>query len=323
MKISVVIPNWNGVDYLKICLPSLIKQSFKDFEIIVIDNGSNDDSINYLEKKYSQIKIIKLKENLGFSKATNAGIKTSKGEYIFLLNNDTKLDKNCLKYLIDATKKNPQISFFATKILNFDKKNLIDNAGDFIDSVGHLYSRGFQKKDGSKYNQEKLIFAGSGGAVLIKKDLFKKIGYFDEDYFFYMEDIDFFFRAQLAGFTGLFVPSAIIYHKHGGTSSKNAKFYEPLIFKNTTETVIKNFPNSLLMHDLNWLKIILVHLNTVRYLVSKGLSLETFKVEWYLLSNWSKILSKRKKIQQSKKVNDQYIIDQVLSKKFKVGGLLF
>lgn len=320
--VSIIIPNWNGLDHLEICLPSISKQTFKNFEVIVVDNGSSDQSVDFVKTNFPNFKIIKFKKNWGFSKAVNVGIKYSTSNYIFLLNNDTEIDKNCLKYLLEAAKSHLEVGFIAAKILNFSSRNLIDNAGDYIDSVGHLHSRGFGKKDGPEFSREQYIFASSGGGSLFKREVFKKVGYLDEDYFFYMEDIDLCLRAQLAGFKGWYQPKARIYHRRMGSVTKLENSTEPLIFKNMTQTVIKSFPRTLLLNNLNLLKIILVHLNTIKYLFSKGLILETIKVEIELILNLKKILAKRKKVQSLKAVSDGYLLANIPKRKFKVGKLL-
>lgn len=323
IQVSVIIPNYNGLDFLKICLPSLKRQTFKNLEIILIDNGSSDESLKFVKKDFPEVIYIKLTKNLGFSKAVNLGIKKSKGKYIVLLNNDTKVDKRCIQFLIEAAINHKDVGFISAKILNFDKKNLIDNAGDYIDSVGHLYSRGLGQKDGPKFNEGEYIFLGTGSGTLFKKELFEKIGFFDEDFFFYMEDADLSFRAQLAGFKGWFEPKAIIYHKRAGSASKNPSVFEPMVFRNMTELVLKDFSGSLFFGNLNWLKIILVHLNTLKYLFSKGYFLQTAAAEWYLITNLGRILRKRKRVQKLKVVRDSYIKKNIKIKKFTAGRLFF
>lgn len=314
-KLSVVIPTWNGLELLKVCLPSLIKQTFKDFEVIIIDNGSGDDSVKYIQKNFPSFKIIKLPKNIGFAGAVNKGIKKALGKYIILLNNDTEVDKNCLKYLIEAADKHSGVGMVAAKIKNFYQRNIIDNAGDEIDVVGHSFTRGIGKKDNQKFNLPGYIFLVTGGGSLFKKEVFNKIGLFDEDYFLYMEDIDLSFRAQLAGFKAWYEPKAIIYHKRMTTSAKNMSFVEPACFRNMTMNIIKDYPLSLLLHNFNWIKIILVNLNTFKYLAGKGYLWGALKAELDVLKSLRCLLKKRKKIQSLKTVSDEYIIENVKERK--------
>lgn len=313
--VSIIIPTWNGISLLKVCLSALKKQTFKNFEVIIVDNGSSDGSSKYIKSNFPKYKIIHLSKNLGFATAVNFGIKESLGKNIFLLNNDTEIDKDCLSLLNDKLKQK-EISFVVPKMLNFYKRDVLELAGNkfVIDSVGHLYSLCVGKKDNKKYNQEGYTFLAPGGAVLFNRDVFKKIGLFDESYFLYLEDADLSLRAQLAGFKGWYEPKAVVYHM-GKASSKNISFVEPECFRNVMVTIIKNFPNKLLIYNFNWLKIILVNLNTIKYLAGKGYLWEALKVDWYILTNIKKLLGKRKEIQSLKVVSDEYIINNVLDKK--------
>lgn len=322
VKLSVIIPNWNGKHLLKICLPSLKKQSFKEFEVVIVDNGSEDGSIEYIEKYFPEVKLIKLSENIGFAPAVNLGLKICVGEMMVLLNNDTEVDKNCLKNLVRTAIEKKDIGFIAAKILNFNNRKLIDSAGDYIDAVGHADNFGRGESDSEKFNNPGPLFLATAGGSLFKREVFEKIGFFDHQYFAYMEDVDLCLRAQLAGIKGWYDPSAIIYHIHKATSSKNPGFTEYLQYRNMTLTVIKNFPNKLLIKDFNWLKIILVNINTMRYLAGIGHFKEALKAQWYVLKTLPETLKKRAKIQSDIKVPINYIIENVRPKKITFFGLL-
>lgn len=322
MTVSVIIPNWNGKHLLKKCLTSLKNQTFKDFEVIVVDNGSTDGSLNYIRKYFSFVKINSLPKNYGFARAVNAGIKISFGKYIVLINNDTEVDKNCIQYLVTAAYKNKKVGFVAAKMLNFYQRNVIDSAGDYIDVVGHANNIGLGEKDGNKFNHAGPVFLATGGGGLFKREVFNKVGLFDGDYFAYFEDVDLCLRAQLKGFKGWYEPKAKIYHIHKATSRKNPGFLEYLQFRNMTQTIIKDFPWVLLKKDFNWLKILLVNFNTIRYLATKGYLWEALKAEGWILLHLPHLLYKRWKIQSSKKVSDQYIIENILPKKITLFGLL-
>lgn len=321
-RVNVIIPNWNGIKLLKICLPSLRRQTFKDFEIIVIDNGSSDGSVDFIKKNYPEIHLIKLKKNIGFSPAINLGIKNGNGEYFVLINNDTKVDKDCLKRLVEAADKHSEAGMIACKMLNFNQPELIDSAGDYIDAVGHANNIGLGEKDSVKFNHGGYVFLVTGGGSLIKREVFEKIGFFDHDYFAYMEDVDFCLRAQMVGFKGWYEPKAVIYHMHGETAKRNLAFKEYLQFRNMTMTIIKDFPTKLLLKDFNWLKIILVNFNTVRYLAGQGYLMSGLKSEWYVLTHFFKLLKKRQEIQSKIKVPDDYIIENIKPKKITLFGLL-
>ncbi|RJQ25094.1 glycosyltransferase family 2 protein [Candidatus Parcubacteria bacterium] len=321
-KVSVIIPNWNGKHLLEICLPSLLKQTFKDFEVIVVDNGSMDGSVEFVKKEYHRFKIIELDKNIGFAPAVNIGIKEAGGEYIVLINNDTKVDKDCLKFLAKAAEDHPEVGMVAAKMLSFYEPEKIDSAGDYIDAVGHANNIGLGEKDGQKYNKAGNVFLVTGGGGLFKKAVFEKVGFFDEDYFAYFEDVDLCLRAQMTGFKGWYQPQAIIYHIHKATSAKNKSFTEYLQYRNMTMTVIKDFPKELFLRDWNWLKIILVNLNTIRFLATQGYIAAALKAEWYILTHLFELLEKRKKIQQTVAVTEEYIIENIRPKKVSIFGIL-
>lgn len=322
VKLSVIIPNWNGKHLLKICLPSLRKQSFKEFEVVIVDNGSTDGSVHYIETYFPEVKLIKLESNIGFAPAVNLGIKICVGEMMVLLNNDTEVDRDCLKFLVTAAEKKKNVGFIAAKILNFNNRKLIDSAGDYIDAVGHADNVGRGELDGPEFSKSGPLFLATAGGSLFKREVFEKVGFFDHEYFAYMEDVDFCLRAQMMGLKGWYEPKAVIYHIHKATSSKNPGFTEYLQYRNMTLTVLKNFPRELFMKDFNWLKAILVNINTIRFLASTGYLKEALKAEWFILKTLPKILKKRHEIQTNIKVPIEYILENIRPKRITFFGLL-
>ncbi|MBI2600928.1 glycosyltransferase family 2 protein [Candidatus Daviesbacteria bacterium] len=320
--VSVIIPNWNGEHLLKLCLPSLKKQTFKDFEIIVVDNGSGDGSIDYIKKYHQKVVVLPLDKNYGFAAAVNAGIKKGKGRFLVLLNNDTEVDKDYLFFLVKSAEEQKQAGFIAPKMLNFYKRDLIDSAGDTIDVVGHPYNIGMHQKDGDKFSKPREVFMVTAGGGLFKKEVFDKVGLFDEDYFTYMEDVDLCLRAQLQGFRGWYEPRSIAYHIHKATSNRIKPLMEYWQFRNMTQNIIKNYPAALFKKNLNWLKIILVNLNTVRFLAIHGYLWQGLKAEIYILLNLPKLLKKRSEIQSKKTVADDYFISNFIEKRITFFGLL-
>ena len=196
MSVSVVIPNYNGEMYLKACMESLMEQSLKADEIIIVDNASTDESVKYIKKKYSNIvKLICLEKNYGFSKAVNEGIKNSNSEFVVLLNNDTELHKEWLLELYNCIKDDESIFSACSKMLRFDNRNIIDDAGDEYTIFGWARKIG----DGElsdKYKQSREVFSSCAGAAIYRKSIFKKIGLFDENFFAYLEDMDISYRAR-------------------------------------------------------------------------------------------------------------------------------
>ncbi len=318
---SIIVVNWNGLELLKILLPSIFRQTYRDFELILVDNGSIDKSLEFIEKRYPQAVTVKLDKNYGFAAGVNRGIEKSEGKFIVLINNDTELDKDCLNYLVEAAKRKKETGFIAAKMLNFYKRGVIDSCGDYIDAVGHANNIGLGEKDRGQYRSGE-VFLVTGGGSLIKRGVIESAGMFDEDFFMYFEDVDFCLRAQLKGFRGYFEEKAKIYHIHKASSGKVKPLTEYLQFRNLTYTILKDFPRALLLYKLNFIRIILVNINTVRFLAAQGYLREALRADFYILLHLPQILSKRSKIQNSKVVGSEYIIKNIREKRITFFGLI-
>jgi len=218
MQIDIVIPNFNGKVFLQNCLDSLAKQSGVDFTVFVVDNGSEDGSVGFLRENYPDIKIIAWNENRGFSAAVNAGINAGSAPLIFLLNNDTELDDNCLEELLAAARTKTEYDFFAAKMLNFHDHTRLDGAGDAFILGGVGYKIGTMEADSKYYSTARQVFGACAGAALYRRKLFEEIGDFDEDFFAYLEDVDFNFRANSRGKKCWYVPEAGVYHIGSATT---------------------------------------------------------------------------------------------------------
>ena len=322
MKISVIIPNWNGRSLLEDCLKSLIKQTFKDFEIILVDNGSTDDSIDYVANNFPEVKIIKLSKNMGFAKAINKGVKKTLADYVAFLNNDTEVDKDWLKNLISCANSHPEVVSVNSKLLNFYDRKKIDGVGILVNEVGQARSIGWQEQDSGQFEKEQYIFGASGGAALFRRTDFIKVGMFDENYFMYCEEVDFAFRAQFLGYKSIYCPGAVVYHKHKATAKRLPQHIEYWQFKNMTQTIIKDFPASILFKKWRWLKIILIHLNTIFYQLKNGYFWPPAVAEFWLIIHLPYLLRQRKKIQETRIVSDEYLESFLVKKEITFWGLL-
>lgn len=249
--VSVVIPNWNGKRFLAGCLDSLSMQSYRDLEVIVVDNGSSDGSVELLTQQYPQVKIARFETNTGFSVAVNRGIRESAGEFIALINNDTVVDSDWLKYMVLAMREHSDIGSCGCKMLAYDDHSLLDGAGDGYRRGGLPGRIGHREKDTGQFDKPRYILGACGGAALYRREMFDEIGLFDEDYFAYLEDVDMGLRAQSAGYKCFYEPKAIIYHLGCGTTGSG---YHPLVVKlsaqNNLNTIVKNLPAPLLMKFL-------------------------------------------------------------------------
>lgn len=243
MKVSVITPNYNGVKFLKNYFKSLDDDSEYIGEVIIIDNGSDDSSIDYIQNNSFNFPVILIKndENLGFAPAVNQGIFKAKHDYIFSLNNDTEIKKGSIKAMLDLIQDENVFSVQA-KMLQSSNKKLIDDAGDEYNLLGWTKKVG-ENQSRDNYSQVLEIFSSCAGAALYKKDILYEIGLFDDNFFAYMEDVDLAIRSQINGYKNLLCPDAIVYHIGSATSgSRYNEFKVKIAARNNVWTVYKNLP---------------------------------------------------------------------------------
>lgn len=244
MKIDIVIPNYNGELFLKNCINSILSTDNIGYvdNIIIIDNNSQDKSLDSVNSSNAPIIIEKNNENYGFAKAVNQGIKMSTNEYILLLNNDTIVEDGFIHSLIECIRSSNEIFSVSSKMLQYHNLNLIDDAGDFYNILGWARKRG-DGKSSNLLTEKKNIFSACAGAALYNRKVFDEIGYFDENFFAYLEDIDIGYRAQISGYKNIYCPDAIVHHIGSGTSgSKYNEFKVKLSGRNNIYLIYKNMP---------------------------------------------------------------------------------
>lgn len=242
MKVTIIIPNYNGKHFMEPCLDSLKTQTFKDFHILVVDNHSTDGSLEYMAQYHSDIEVIALKENYGFSAAVNTGIRHAKTPYVILLNNDTTVDSHYVEAMVEAIEKSPSIFSVSSKMIQMYHPDLIDSAGDLYTLLGWGVCRGAGRSI-QNYQTEDTIFSACAGAAIYRRNIFEQIGYFDESHFAYLEDIDVGYRAKIYGYQNTYCPTALVYHVGSGTSgSKYNTFKVKLSARNSIWLNYKNMP---------------------------------------------------------------------------------
>ena len=243
MKVSIITPNYNGVEFLDKYFKSLSQDSDYIGEVIIIDNGSTDSSLDYIKKNTFSFPVVVIEnnENLGFAPAVNQGILKSKYDYIFSLNNDTEVKKGSIKAMLDLICDDDVFSVQA-KMLQAQNKKLIDDAGDEYNLLGWTKKIG-ENQNSDNYSQIFEIFSSCAGAALYKKSVFTEIGLFDDNFFAYMEDVDLAIRSQIYGYKNLMCPDAIVYHIGSATSgSRYNEFKVKIAARNNVWTVYKNLP---------------------------------------------------------------------------------
>lgn len=224
------------------CLASLKKQTYRDYRILVVDNASTDESIEYMKENYPEIDVIALDQNYGFSRAVNVGIQNSATPYVILLNNDTTVDPHYVEEMVKAIEKSPRIFSVSSKMIQMYHPELIDSAGDLYTLIGWGICRGTGRPV-TNYTEADEIFTACAGAAIYRRSAFKKIGYFDENHFAYLEDIDVGYRAKIYGYKNMYCPTALVYHVGSGTSgSKYNSFKVKLSARNNIYLNYKNMP---------------------------------------------------------------------------------
>ena len=244
MKVSVVTPNYNGERFLKTFFESLNNDSELIGEVIIIDNGSSDNSKEYIKNNTFNfpVKLIENSQNLGFAPAVNQGISNAKYEYIFSLNNDTEVKKGSIKQMVDLISSSKDIFSVQAKMLQYDNKDLIDDVGDEYNLLAWTKKTGENHKS-DEYLEVREIFSSCAGAALYKKSLLEELGMFDSNFVAYMEDVDLAIRSKINGYHNLLCPQAIVYHVGSATSgSRHNEFKVRLAARNNVWVVYKNIP---------------------------------------------------------------------------------
>ena len=250
-RVTVVIPNWNGERFLRLCLGSLQDQSFLAFETIVVDNGSTDGSIAFAEEHFPEVRVVQLEENRGIAAAFNAGIEASTAEFVVLLNNDTEQDPGWLEALVRAAEDHPESGLFASKLVDFHDRHVLDGAGDAMRLSGLPYRLGHGERDGVRFDTPGYVFGACAAAALYSRAMLDEVGLFDEDFVSYCEDGDLSFRAQLAGYRCFYVPDAVVYHMgSASTGGKRSPTATRLGSRNSFSLLVKNLPLSAIPHIL-------------------------------------------------------------------------
>lgn len=251
-RVSVVVPNYNGIAFVEQCFKALIKDA-PEAELLLADNGSTDGSRELIAQRFPQVRIIALKENYGFCRAANEGMKAASSPYVILLNNDTEVLPGFTKALVSALQLESRAFSAGAKMIQLHHPEKIDDAGNFYCALGWAFARG-KDKSVEYYEEPDEIFAACGGAVIYRKAVLERIGYLDESHFAYLEDIDLGWRAKIAGWKNIYAPEAKVLHVGSGTSgSRYNEFKVSLSSRNSIYLAYKNMPALQLFINLPFL----------------------------------------------------------------------
>lgn len=304
MYVAVLILNWNGRRFLPECLGGLRQQTYKEFSVILIDNGSNDGSIDFVHKNFPEVKTIALPRNIGFAAANNIALKTIESKYVALLNNDAVPDPCWLTFLVEALEACPEAGSGASKILFYDNNGVIDRAGDAYTRAGAGFLRG-RGESAANFNIKEWIFGACAGATLYRTSMLREIGCFDKDFFLLYEDVDLSFRAQLKGYKCVYVPEAIVYHRTSSSIVYDSSISVYYSHRNLEWVYIKNMPYKLILTTI-WLHF-LYDIAAFAYFLVNGRAREFLKAKGDAIKGANNMLKKRKQIQRNIRVDDRYI----------------
>ena len=240
---SVIVVNWNGRHLLGECLDSVLCQQEGSIEIIVVDNGSTDDSADFIREKYgSRVRMVELTRNEGWAGGNNRGIETARGEHLLLLNNDACLEREFFRHLREGIARHSDAGMYSTKILNYEDRSKVDNTGHVIFRDGTARGRGRLRKDGPEFDLEAEVLCPSGAAGVYSHKVIDRVGPIDERYFAYGEDTELGLRARKAGYTCYYIPEAVVYHRYSATGGAYTPQKVYFVERNRVWTLLKLFP---------------------------------------------------------------------------------
>jgi GT2 family glycosyltransferase len=303
---SVIIPTWNGIEHLPVCLDALRAQTYAHVEVIVVDNGSTDGSPAMVADQYPEVRLLALDRNLGLTGGNNAGFRAARGTILVSLNNDTEAEPHFVEALVSSLLDHPEAGMAAAKMRLFDRRDVLHSAGDGYGVDGIPFNRGVWQRDEGQFDEPGWIFGGCGGAVAYRRAMLDQAGLFDESFFMYCEDVDLNWRSQLTGWRCWYTPQAVVYHKLSATGGGPiASFYTG---RNTLWVIAKNYPGALLRR--HWPQVFGAQWRIARDALRawRGEAARArLRGQIAGLLGWPRILTKRRAIQAGRQVADEYI----------------
>jgi GT2 family glycosyltransferase len=305
-KVSIVIPNRDGataragLTFLDLIRDTLAEQTFRDFEVIVVDNGSSDGSAAHVREGWPEASVIELGENRGFSAAVNSGIAAGGGEYVALLNTDIELSPDWLELLVGELDRDSGLGFVTGKIMRYDDREVIEQVGHDFYTCGRFEPRGLDERDEGQYDERRATPIVTAAAALYRRRALEDAGGFDEDYFLYCEDGDVCLRMLLLGYSGLYVPEPRAFHVRGGTVGPATELPRFFLVRNALVTLLKDMPASLLFRSAP--KIALYNWGTFSAARHEGYARRVLQAFGSFLRMVPATLRKRRAVQRSRRI---------------------
>jgi GT2 family glycosyltransferase len=322
-KASVIVLNRNGLRFLDQCLGAVLAQQLDgSFEVLLVDNGSSDESVACVRERFPQVRIVDLAENLGFAGGNDRGFREARAEHVVLLNNDTRVRAGWLAALVAAAEADPRVGAVTSKLVFLDRPDTIQNAGSLLLSDGSGADRGFEERDRGQYERREEVFAACGGAMLVKRRVLDDVGDLDETFFAYYEDTDLSWRMRLRGWRIVYEPAAVVEHVHAGTSEEWSPFFTFHAFRNRLFMILKNAPPGFAVKAFarfGWLAAVSVARGLLRRLRGRRVGAQgqerrgASQVRTYvrivlsLLEHLPEMLAKRWRIRRGRRVADAEI----------------
>ncbi len=302
---SVIIANWNGAKFLPRCLDALASQTFRDFQVIVVDDASTDGSAEGLESQLPNVHVIKLERNLGFAAANNIGARAARGRWLAFLNNDAFPNPDWLGRLHEATQKHPEFAVFASRLVQAEHPDRLDGAGDIYHVSGLAWRRHHDQIAEQTVQQLEQVFSPCGAAALYLREVFMQTGGFDEDFIAYHEDVDLGFRLRLQGFRCIYVPNAVVAHVGSSSYGKDSDFAIYHGHRNLVWTYFKNMPAAMFWFYLP--QHLVANVASVVYHSLYGHARAICRAKIDALRHIRGAIRKRRKIQKMRRVPDSEI----------------
>ncbi|HEX7344528.1 MAG TPA: glycosyltransferase family 2 protein [bacterium] len=318
-RLSVIIPHLKGVQILRDCLKSLLASEFREFEVILIDNASSDGSREMTAAEFPTVRQHRLEENRGYAGGCNAGIEIARGQYILLLNDDTVLEPDSLGALVAALDRDPGIAFAQPKLLNIRDRRYFDYSGacgGLLDVLGYpfAFGRTFMclEEDRGQFDSASQIFWACGTAALYRRRALDEVGYLDSDFFAHMEEIDLAWRLHLAGYRGVRVPEAVVYHYSGNTLPNTERRKMFLNHRNSLACLLKNYS----LFNLLWVLPLKIFFEWGVILISffrgdwrRGPAALAVQIQLPVLL--IQFLKKRRQVQSLRRVRDRQVMNKM------------